>query len=261
MSLPGSRRARLRDAASVMRSARAATIFLTRLPAGRVEADDFARAPGWFAAVGLLVGGVQAAIWLLGWSLWGAGLASIAAIVAGVFLTGALHEDGLADTFDGLGGGAGSRRALDIMRDSRIGSYGALALVSVPGATALGLTQLGPVAAPAALVAAAALSRAAMALMLRHGPYRRAKGSGSGMTGGQGGAGAAATLLALAAALWLGVPALGWAMAGGIAGLVLGAGAIWIWARRRLGGVTGDILGAAQQLGVLGFVLGALACL
>lgn len=244
-----------------MRNARAAVIFLTRLPAGRVEADDFARAPGWFAAVGLLVGGVQAAIWLLGWSLWGAGLASIAAIVSGALLTGALHEDGLADTFDGLASGASSQRALDIMRDSRIGSYGALALVSVPGATALALTQLGPAAAPAALVAAATLSRATMALILRHGPYLRAKGSGSGMTGGQGGTGAAATLLALAAALGLGAPALGWAMAGGIVGLVLAVGAIWLWARRRLGGMTGDILGAAQQLGALGFMLGALACL
>ncbi|HHX91567.1 MAG TPA: adenosylcobinamide-GDP ribazoletransferase, partial [Paracoccus sp.] len=88
----------------------------------------------------------------------------------------------------------------------------------------------------------------------------RAQGSGSGMTGGQGGAGVAATLLALATALWLGGSALGWATVGGIAGLVLGAGAIWLWAWRRLGGVTGDILGAAQQLGALGFVLGALAC-
>jgi len=244
-----------------MRGARAAVIFLTRLPAGRADTDDFARAPGWFAAIGLLIGAGQAAVYLLASGLWGAPLAALSAVVAGVLLTGALHEDGLADTFDGLGGGDSAERALDIMRDSRIGSYGALALGFVLGATTLALTQLGAGSAPAALIAAAALTRAGMAVMLRHGRYRRAQGTGTGMTGPQGVAGALATAAAVAVALVLAFVMLGGAaVLSGLAGLVIGSGLVWLWARRRLGGVTGDILGAAQQLGALGFLLGVLAC-
>lgn len=242
-----------------MRGARAALIFLTRIPAGRAGAEDFARAPGWFAAVGLLVGAVQGVVFLLASGLWGAALAALAAVVAGLVLTGALHEDGLADTFDGLGGGASADRSLEIMRDSRIGSFGALALGMVLGATLLALAQLGAQAAPAALVGAAALSRAAVAVILRHGPYLRAQGTGTGMTGPQGAEGALATIIAAAVALLLASVMLGGAVLGGLAGLVIGAGLIWLWARRRLGGVTGDILGAAQQLGALGFLLGVLA--
>lgn len=239
-----------------MRGARAAVIFLTRLPAGRAGTEDFARAPGWFAAVGLLVGGVQAVVYLLANALWGPALAALAAIIAGLLLTGALHEDGLADTFDGLGGSPRSERALEIMRDSRIGSFGALALGLVLGASVLALAQLGAGAAPVALIAAAGLSRAAMAVMLRHGPYLRAQGTGTGMTGPQNGLPIA---LAVAFALALGFLALDGAVLSGLAGLLAGAGVIWLWSRRRLGGVTGDILGAAQQMGALGFLLGVLA--
>lgn len=242
-----------------MRGARAAMIFLTRLPAGSAEADDFSRAPGWFAAVGLLTGAMQGAVYLIASGLWGASLAALAAVAAGLLLTGALHEDGLADTFDGLGGGASAERALDIMRDSRIGSYGALALGLVLAATTLALIQLGPGATPAALVAAAALSRAFMAVMLRHGNYRRAQGTGTGMTGPQGATGALATAAAVALSLVLAVVMLGGAVLGGLVGLFIGSGLIWLWARHRLGGVTGDTLGAAQQMGVLGFLLGVLA--
>jgi len=243
-----------------MRGARAAVIFLTRLPAGRADAADFARAPGWFATVGLLVGVLQAGVFTLGAVLWGAPLAALAAVAAGVLLTGALHEDGLADTFDGLGGGTSSERALEIMRDSRIGSYGALALGLVLGATTLALAQLGASAAPAVLIAAV-LSRAGMAVMLRFGPYQRAKGAGSGMTGPQGVTGALATAAPVAVSLISGFFMLGGAVLGGVAGLLLGSGLIWLWARRRLGGMTGDTLGAAQQLGALGFLLGVLAWL
>lgn len=242
-----------------MRGARAALTFLTRLPAGRLAAVDFARAPGWFAAVGLAVGAVQALVWLAAAALWPPVVAALAALVAGMVLTGALHEDGLADTLDGLGSGRPAARALEILRDSRIGSHGALALVMVLSAKVAALAALGT-SAPLVLVAAAGLSRAAMAAMLRAGPYLRPSGAGSGMTGAWGLEGR----LALGGAVLLGgalaMLATGWALAGGLAGLGLGAGVIRLWALRRLGGVTGDILGAAQQLAELGFVLGVLAC-
>lgn len=246
-----------------MRGARAAVIFLTRLPAGRAEAADFAHAPGWFAAVGLLVGVLQALAFWLGQGLWGVPLGVLAALAAGLLITGALHEDGLADTFDGLGSGRPAERALEIMRDSRIGAFGALALGLVLGAQALalaGLAAAGMAAAVVALVAGQALSRAAMTLMLRHGPYLRAQGSGTGMTGVLGARGG--LVLGLGIALGIGLALWGLGPGGAacaLAGLVAGGGAIWFWARQRLGGVSGDILGAAQQMALLGFWLGALA--
>ncbi len=241
-----------------MRGARAALFFLTRLPAGRFESADFAAAPGWFAAVGLLVGMVQAAAFLIAMSLWGTVLAAFAAFVAGIVLTGALHEDGLADACDALGARGSRDRALEIMRDSRIGTFGALGLGLTLGAGVMALVALGP-AAPAALVAGQALSRAAMTALLRRGPYLRLQGAGSGMTGPLGAQGWAASLSAVITALAVSAAAHGPALWMGLVGLGLGAGAIWLWARLRLGGVTGDILGAAQQVGLLGFWLGLLA--
>ena len=240
-----------------MRGARAALAFLTRLPAGPLDAADFARAPGWFATVGLGLGAAMAGGWWLAAWAWTPLLAALAAVVLGLLLTGALHEDGLADSFDGLGSGRPADRALEIMRDSRIGSFGALALgVALAGRVAA-LLAVGPLA-PVALIAGQGLSRAGMALMLRAGPYVRASGAGTGMTGPLG-RGALVLVLAAAAATALTFWAAGWAVLTGLAGLALAQAAMRSWARRRLGGITGDILGAAQVLGDLGFLLGLLA--
>ncbi|WP_209425878.1 adenosylcobinamide-GDP ribazoletransferase [Pararhodobacter sp. SW119] len=243
-----------------MRGARAALNFLTRLPAGRLNAADFAAAPGWFATVGLLVGAAQAGIYLATVSSWGVHLAALSALVAGIILTGALHEDGLADTCDALGSSAGSEKSLEIMRDPRIGSFGALALGLTLGASLLALAELGP-AAPGALVSGQALSRGAMTLVLIRGPYLRAQGAGTGMTGPLMPNGWIALLGAVAVALALSGWIHGAALVTGLAGLALGASGIWWLALRRWGGITGDVLGACQQVGLLGFWLGLLAWL
>ncbi|WP_334193063.1 adenosylcobinamide-GDP ribazoletransferase [Pararhodobacter sp.] len=238
-----------------MRGARAALAFLTRLPAGPLDSADFARAPGWFGAVGLGIGALSAGVWFLASWLWGPVLGALAAVTAGLLLTGALHEDGLADTFDGLGSGRPAERALEIMRDSRIGSFGALALGVVLAARVMALAALGPWA-PAALIAGQGLSRGGMGAMLQNGPYVRLSGAGTGMTGPQplapplGAALAGGALL-----LWTA----GWGLLSALAGLALAQLAIRAWARRRLGGITGDVLGAAQVLGDLGLLLGLLA--
>lgn len=240
-----------------MRGARAALAFLSRLPAGRLEAADFARAPGWFAAVGLGLGALMALVWALAAALWSPLIAALVTVATGLMLTGALHEDGLADMADGLGAPRPAARALEIMRDSRIGTFGALALGFVLALRVAALVALGPLV-PVALVVGQGLSRAAMALALRAGPYLRASGAGSGMTGAFG-AGRWPLVAAVALALALGGWALDWRLAGGLAGLVLPAVAVRAFALRRLGGVTGDILGALQVLGDLGFLLGVLA--
>lgn len=241
-----------------MRGFRAALAVLTRLPAGRLEAGDFAAAPGWFAAVGLLIGAVQALALIAAGALWGPWLGALAALAAGILLTGALHEDGLADIADALGARRAPERALEILRDSRIGTYGALALILMLAAQAAALAALGP-AAPWALVVAAAFSRALMAVELSRGPYLRAEGAASGMTGAWPLTALLAAAGALAGVAVLGFWGLGIAVAGGAAGAHLAALATAAWARARLGGITGDVLGAVQQAGMLGFLLGVLA--
>ncbi len=240
-----------------MRGARAALVFLTRLPGGQLESPDFARAPGWFGVVGLGSGVALAGVWTLASLVWPPLVAALATVAAGLLLTGALHEDGLADTFDGLGAQRTRERALEILRDSRIGTYGALALGMGLATRVAALVALGPVV-PVALIAGQGLSRVAMTLALRRGPYLRAAGAGSGMTGPLGTGRwplLAATLVALALGLW----GLGGALIGGLIGLTLATLMLRHWALRRLGGITGDILGAIQVLGDLGFVLGVLA--
>jgi adenosylcobinamide-GDP ribazoletransferase len=232
-----------------VRAAAAALTFLTRLPAGRglgLDAGDVARSAFLFPVVGAGIG-VLAGLTATG--LEGplpslvAGAISVALVLA---LSGALHLDALADTADALG--ARSReRALEIMRDSRIGSFGAaaVALVIVVEAQAAGtLAQAGE--ATAAFTAAGALSRAAslpLALLL---PYARSERSAGGVLSGR--ISVPATVGAVALASGLAVVLQGWqggVAAGATALLVVLCGlGFRIW----LGGVTGDALGAVTQL-------------
>jgi len=243
-----------------MQGLRAALVFLTRLPGGRLSSGDFSRAPAWFGVVGLLIGGAQALVFIAAGLLWPPIVAALLAVVVGLLLTGGLHEDGLADSFDGLGSGRPRERALEIMRDSRIGSHGAVALGLALALRVTILAALGP-AAPWALIAAQALSRVAMAVALRIGPYVRATGAGTGMTGAFGPSGVGVMCVTGGVAgLALAAVSL-WAIPAGLAGL---AACVWLmrmWAIRRLGGVTGDILGSVQVLGDVGICLGVLACL
>lgn len=243
-----------------MRGLRAAIAFLTRLPSGKLDSADFAKAPGWFGAAGLIVGALLALIWMVLTLIWPPVVVAIFVVALGIALTGGLHEDGLADTFDGLGSGRPRERALEIMRDSRIGSFGALAL---GGAMALRVAPLAeaPALAAVMLVCAHGISRCVMALLLRMGPYVRAQGAGTGMTGPWGTAENLAVCATLANCALIGGIWLGWSALTGFLGAVAGAGLIQFWAIKRLGGVSGDTLGAAQIFAEIGFFLGVLACL
>ncbi|HEY0836205.1 MAG TPA: adenosylcobinamide-GDP ribazoletransferase, partial [Azospirillum sp.] len=129
-----------------------ATVFMTRLPIRLrldPEVDLHARSMGWFplvgAGVGLLAGGVYA---LTVWLNLPPTAAALLALAASAWVTGALHEDGLADVADGFGGGRSRERKLEIMRDSRVGSYGVLAVVFSVGLRASALAALAdPLAA------------------------------------------------------------------------------------------------------------------
>jgi adenosylcobinamide-GDP ribazoletransferase len=225
----------------------AAFAFLTRVPvsSGPLLETDLGRSVAFFPVVGLVLGLVLAGLAaLLGGALPSTVLA-VLLIAALAGLTGGLHIDGLADTFDALGGGRGDRqRMLDLMRDSRIGAHGAAALV-------LGL--LLKVFALAAVLQRRdltlvllfpAIGRWAVTPWIVLHPYARAEGLGRAFNGeARAREVAIATVIVAAAVLLLGprliAPALG----------ALAAAALFaLWLRRRLGGLTGDVYGATIEL-------------
>lgn len=246
--------------------------FYTRVPvtgrlAGWVGFSPamLARAAAHFPAIGWLVGSVCAAVLVGAGHVWPPGVAAVLATAAGLWLTGAFHEDGLADTADGLGGTVGRERSLEIMRDSRIGTYGAaaLTLALLLKTTLLGqLLADGPGTAASVVVAAHVLSRFSVLLARLGLPYvggTDAKAKPMADIGGRAGH-LVATAWALPAAV-LAVVALGGASGWLLLGAALPAGYMRRLLLRRLGGVTGDGLGATQQLVELGLYLTAVAVL
>jgi adenosylcobinamide-GDP ribazoletransferase len=239
-----------------------AVVFLTRLPlrlARAPAADGLARAMGWFPLVGAglgLAGGVVYALATgVGLPPAVAGLLALAALAA---LTGALHEDGLADVADGFGGGRGERdRTLAIMRDSRVGSFGALALVFSVGLRATALAGLAvPGAVVAALVAAGALSRVLAAVLARALPLARPDGLAARAARPP----VSRVRLALGLGAGLGVAACGIGPGVAAAGAVaLVAVVVARMALGRIGGITGDVHGAAQQAAETAVLLTLLA--
>ncbi|MCH8167393.1 MAG: adenosylcobinamide-GDP ribazoletransferase [Proteobacteria bacterium] len=221
--------------------------FLTRLPVpGRADLseDRLLRASRYFAAVGALVGLAGGGVWWLAGLMLPVMVAAGLALAAMVWLTGALHEDGLADCADGLGGGKTGSQALAIMRDSRVGGYGALALVFSVGLRWAALAALAPGWGVLALVLAGGIGRAAMVPATALASYARPEGLGRGVAGASGVEVAAALGTALVLGLaggWPGLLALGLALAL--------AGGFLFYLVRRVGGYTGDGLGAMAQLG------------
>lgn len=234
--------------------------YFTRLPVphwvgySERQLNDASR---YFPLVGILVGLVSGAVFLLAVRVFPQPLAVVLAMLAGIFLTGGFHEDGLADACDGFGGGWNAPQILTIMKDSRIGSYGVLGLTF-----ALALKYGALAAIPAAQflsisVAAHAFSRfMAVSLIytqryVRDDDGARAKPAAQSLSPfGL----ACAALFALAPLAWLG--------AAGVAGA---AGALVLrlvvaqYFYRRIGGYTGDCLGAVQQVSEIGFYLALLA--
>lgn len=214
--------------------------FFTRLPVGRSLSPLPTLAASVWALplVGLVVAAPGAALL----SVVPGTMGAILAVGLAIWISGGLHEDGLADLADGMGGRDPARR-LEIMRDSRIGSYGVLVLGLVTAARIAALAML-PFAG-AALVALAMSSRAGMAVLMTLPPARR---DGLGVGAGRPSVPVlgAAAVLALAGAVTL----LGWGPALlALAGMALAQGKVAVLALRRLGGQTGDVLGAAQQAG------------
>jgi adenosylcobinamide-GDP ribazoletransferase len=246
--------------ADVLRDCKVALTFLTRMPVrpdGAWRDTDLAASVPLFPVVGALIGLAGAiAYGIAGWL--GVPPLPAAAVALGttIWLTGALHEDGLADVADGFGGGATRDDKLRIMHDSRIGSYGALALVLAVLARAGAIAGLAdPAAVGAALVAAGAVSRAALPVAMTVLAPARADGLATAAGRPHPLRAAAAVLIAiLIARALLGEVAIGALVAG-----VAGALAVLLLARRQIGGHIGDVLGAVQQHTEIGVLFGAVA--
>jgi adenosylcobinamide-GDP ribazoletransferase len=237
-----------------------ATALLTRLPVGvPAPADGAVAAAGWaFPLVGAGIGALCALAFFAA-ELVGCGdaVAALIAVSAGLALTGAFHEDGLADTVDGFGGGKDREAKLRIMRDSRQGSFGIVALVLSIALRAAALAAIGdPIHAGLALIAAHAASRGALPPLMR--ALAPARSVGLGATAGR-----PSLTVAIIAATFGGaiVLALLGPRTGAIA-LLLTGGAVAlaaILAQRQIGGYTGDVLGFFQQIGEIVILLVAAA--
>jgi adenosylcobinamide-GDP ribazoletransferase len=235
--------------------------LLTRLPVPRLR--GFAqrwmeRGVKYFPLTGAIVGAACAAIFLGASHLWGGTLPALLTIAAGIAITGGLHEDGFADFFDSMGGATREAR-LSIMKDSRIGTYGVLALVAGVGMKVFALAALPIAIGAAALVSAHAGGRLAAVAVISMLPYAgglsaaKIKPLGHGMKWSD---------LAIAAVFGV-LPLLLLPVAFGLPALAAGliaAALAAMAARRLLGGYTGDVVGAVEQTFEIAFLLAAAAC-
>src|SRR5262245_47080258 len=234
---------------TALRAGAGALSFLTRIPLGaRVDVgpEDVARGAVLFPVVGAAVGALVGVVLVGLDARLSALLAAVVAVAVEAILTGAIHLDALADSADGLG--AGSReRALEIMREPAIGAFGATALLLDLAAktAALAAAASGP-RAVLAIAAAYALGRTAPLALGWALPYARPEdGSGSVLTGG---AGEVSRAVGVGLGIGLAFAALGLRGIALIAAAALGAAVVGLIARQRLGGVTGDVLGASAEL-------------
>ncbi|WP_170331138.1 adenosylcobinamide-GDP ribazoletransferase [Ruegeria arenilitoris] len=238
-----------------------ALVLLTRLPLPRLPEKIFARQAdsAWaFPVVGMVVGLLACAV---GWVSMALGLpALVAAILLTTTLvisTGAMHEDGLADTADGLWGGFARERRLEIMKDSHIGAYGVLTLIFSQLMRIALIAALLTAGAYGAILAACVLSRAFMPVLMSALPNARNSGLSHSVGGPRGATVAVGLALAVSCAVFL--MGSGAALPALVAALAV---AVLAWvAKAKIGGQTGDILGASQQLAELTFVTAAVAAL
>lgn len=233
-----------------MRGVLTALIVLTRIPVrvpGELTDDDLAAALPHYALVGVGVGLVEgAAVWLLVDHLPALVVGALA-VLASIALTGAFHEDALGDVADGFGGGWTRDRVLEIMRDSRLGTYGVLAvalalLIRVGCLPELGLLPI---------VLAHALSRAILPALLTAGRPARPDGFVAALAGRV----PQTAMVALIATALIAVLALGTTGLAMVAAVFGVGAAVHAFSHARIQGLTGDVLGSAQQMALLAVLL------
>lgn len=232
-----------------MRSFLGAVSLLTRFPA-RGDADTERTVP-WLPFVGALIGAALAGVYAMLRLALAPLPAATVAIVTGILLTGALHEDGLADTADALGARVDRERTLEIMRDPHNGTFGVLALAASVFARIAAVAGMNPAAAAVALPAAHALGRSTCAVLMWLLPS-----AGDGL-GARYSARVSRRQAGTAAAIGLALTVSSMGLWGLTAALIAGLGSTIAGslALKKIGGITGDVLGAAEQLAEIGILL------
>jgi adenosylcobinamide-GDP ribazoletransferase len=239
--------------------------FMTIVPLpssdATIEPDWLSRCAKYFPVIGIGIGLASAVVMLLADRIWSPVVASLLAVAASIAITGALHEDGLADTADGLGGGSSVEKRLAIMKDSRIGTYGTLALVFGLALRVTALADMPIWTAAAALISAHAAARITPIFVMNALPYA---GDAAAMKVSYSDAPVSAhdQRLAIFVVLCALLPLAFVSILSAISGLLLGAVlavAVTRWARKRINGYTGDVLGAIEQAFEIGFLLGVAA--
>ena len=224
--------------------------FLTILPVidQRPASDDTVAASfAWFPIVGFLIGlALAGEDWLLA-HFFAQVIRSVLIIVSLTVVTGAVHLDGLADTADALGGGRDRERALDILRDSRVGSFGASAIFFDLTLKILALSTLAGHRRYSALIVAPMLARWAMLLVATGLPYLRSSGSGATLLSGEISSTRTAVVAVFTLAVMLMLGALRTTALATAAAIAI-VFAMRLFYRRWLGGVTGDLIGACGEL-------------
>lgn len=219
--------------------------FLTRLPVRTRQAPDLTRSVPWFPMIGALLGLLLGAM-LLGLSeLVPVTVAAALVVLIGVLLTGAFHEDGLADVADAFAGGWDREQRLRILRDPLHGSYGVAAMSGSIVLRIVCLATLVPAVGAAALLAAHTLARGAAVGAMAVFPTARPDGLGADYTRSLR---PTAASVGVFAALVVGAIATGWWVLPLAASAGIGAVAMGVLAVRKIGGVTGDVLGAIEQI-------------
>ncbi|MGA7394966.1 MAG: adenosylcobinamide-GDP ribazoletransferase [Terrimicrobiaceae bacterium] len=229
-----------------------AVVFLTRIPVGSLydfRREELSRSLVYFPIVGMVVGVAGGVVLMAGHLFLPSLIAVLLCMAATVAITGGIHEDGLADAADGLFGGRNAARCLEIMKDSRLGTFGALALwFSLTGKLLLlnSLSERDKWLAFAALVTAHTLGRGACVALLYSCPYVRVEGSKAKLFGDGVRRGQLVLALAFSAALAFALTDL--EAASCVLAAILVTAVAGIYFKQKIGGVTGDCLGAANQL-------------
>jgi adenosylcobinamide-GDP ribazoletransferase len=226
---------------------RLAVSFLTIIPVidqRRASENAVAASFAWFPLVGFALGAaLSAEDWILA-HVFAQVIRSVLIIISLTVVTGAVHLDGLADTADALGAGRDRERALDILRDSRVGTFGASAIFFDLTLKILALSTLAGHRRYAALIVAPMLARWAMLFLVASGlPYLRSSGSGSTLLGGGKGGWPARIVSVFTFLIAM--------LIGGTIALVVAIAIVFamrLFYRRWLGGVTGDLIGACSEI-------------
>lgn len=225
----------------------AALQFLTRVPIRLRREPSLPKTVAWFplagAVIGAAVGGVAASLWHVLPPL----LAAAIAITVGLLITGAFHEDGLADIADAFGGGWTVERRLEILKDSRHGTYGVAALCA---SVVVRIVALGSLPSPAAMFATAVVAHSLgrVAAVGLGGTMRLATHSGLGADYGRN-TSVPRALFGTVTGLAVGALLVGWWTLVLLGAVAVGAACTGLLARRKIGGISGDVLGAAEQVG------------